>query len=82
MCITAPGRVIQVDERGALIDLDGLARRASTLVVPDVVVGDWVIVGAGTILRRIDPAEAIELAEAIAAAAGRTDVRTLEGDPR
>jgi hydrogenase assembly chaperone HypC/HupF len=82
MCITAPGRVIHIESRGAVVDLDGVTRRASTLVVPDVVVGDWVIVGAGTILRRIEPAEAIELAQAIAAAAGRTDVPTLEGDPR
>lgn len=58
MCLTAPARVIAVDADGATVLLGGRERRASTLVRPDTAVGDWVVVGAGTILERISDEEA------------------------
>ena len=65
MCLTAPARVLGVDATGATVLLGGRERRASTLVVPDVAVGDWVIVAAGTILERIEQPEAAYLAAAV-----------------
>ncbi len=59
MCVTAPARVIAVDADGATVLLGGRQRRASTLVRPDTTVGDWVVVGAGTILERISDEEAM-----------------------
>ena len=64
MCLTAPARVLSVDADGAIVLLGGRERRASTLVVPEVRPGDWVVVAAGTILERIDPSEAAWLAAA------------------
>jgi hydrogenase assembly chaperone HypC/HupF len=58
MCVTAPARVIAVDPDGATVLLGGRERRASTLVRPDTAVGDWVLVGAGTILERLSDEEA------------------------
>jgi hydrogenase assembly chaperone HypC/HupF len=68
MCLTAPARVVAIDPQGAIVLLGGRERRASTLVVPDVRVDDWVIVAAGTILERIDQPQAAELAAAVAEA--------------
>ena len=51
MCLTAPARVLALDRGGATVLLGGRERRASTLVVPEVAVGDWVIVAAGTVLE-------------------------------
>jgi hydrogenase assembly chaperone HypC/HupF len=65
MCLTAPARVIGLDPEGATVLLGGRERRASTLVVPEVMVGDWVIVAAGTILERIDPLQAAQLTAAV-----------------
>ena len=65
MCLTAPARVIAVDPEAATILLGGRERRASTLVVPEVAVGDWVIVAAGTILERIHPLQAAQLTAAV-----------------
>ncbi len=65
MCLTAPARVTAIDPDGATVLLGGRERRASTLVVPDVRVGDWVIVAAGTILERIDPLQAAQLTAAV-----------------
>ncbi len=58
MCLGFPGRVVAVDGGGAVVDVEGRRRRASTLLVPEVAIGDWVYVTAGTIIDRIDPAEA------------------------
>ncbi len=61
MCISFPGRVLAVDGDGATVDLDGHRRRASTLLLPDVAPGDWVVVAAGTIVDRLDPHDAQDI---------------------
>lgn len=61
MCLTVPGRVIAVDAEGATVDVDGRELRASTLLEPEVAVGDRVIVMAGAIVRRLTEAEAADL---------------------
>lgn len=70
MCIASPGLVIAVDTEGATVDLDGRTRRASTLLLPDVVAGDQVLVAAGTLIRRLEPAEAADLIALLALARG------------
>jgi hydrogenase expression/formation protein HypC len=61
MCIAFPGRVVAIDPGGALVQTEGRLRRASTLLVDDLAIGDWVTVAAGTILVRLEPAEAAEI---------------------
>lgn len=76
MCISYPGRVVAVDGAGAIVETSGRRHRASTLLVPDASAGDWVIVGAGSILRRLDPTEAAALIDVLDAAE-RTTVSQL-----
>jgi hydrogenase expression/formation protein HypC len=61
MCIAMPGRVLAIDSDHAIVDLDGRVRRASLVRMPEVSVGDWALVAAGTVLRRLEPDEATEL---------------------
>ncbi|HEY8439118.1 MAG TPA: HypC/HybG/HupF family hydrogenase formation chaperone [Candidatus Limnocylindrales bacterium] len=61
MCIEDPGRVVAIDALGAVVDTAGRRRRASTLLLPEVAVGDWVTVAAGTIVDRLRPEEAAEI---------------------
>ena len=61
MCIAFPGRVLAVDDDGATVDLGGRRRRASTLLLPDIAPGDWVVVAAGTIVERLDPHDAQDI---------------------
>jgi hydrogenase expression/formation protein HypC len=68
MCIEDPGRVVEIDALGAVVDVAGRRRRASMLVLPDVAVGDWVTVAAGTIVNRLDPEEAAEIRRILDAA--------------
>jgi hydrogenase expression/formation protein HypC len=70
MCLTAPARVLSVAEGDATVLLGGRERRASTLVVPEVQAGDWVIVAAGTIMQRLDADEARRLSAAVTTAYG------------
>jgi len=65
VCVTMPGQVLAVDASGATIESDGRRRRASTLLYPDVAVGDWVVVAAGTVVRQLTPAEAMEIRDAL-----------------
>jgi hydrogenase assembly chaperone HypC/HupF len=58
MCVGFPGTVVAVDEFGATVNQDGRLRRASTLLIPDIALGDHVFVAAGSIVERLDPNEA------------------------
>jgi hydrogenase assembly chaperone HypC/HupF len=68
MCIGFPGVVVGIDESGAVVEAEGRRRRASSLILPEVAVGDWVTVAAGTIVERLDPAEAAEIQDLLHAA--------------
>ena len=61
MCLDYPARIIWRDDMQAVVKADGRHRRASTLLMPDVAVGDWVYVSAGHIVDRISSAEAAQI---------------------
>jgi hydrogenase maturation factor len=55
MCRTTVGEVLAVEGGVAVVDLDGVRRNAISLMVPDLVPGDLVLVGLGTVLGRVTP---------------------------
>jgi len=75
MCIAYPGRVIEIDSSGALVETERRRRRASLLLVPETTVGDWVVVSAGTVLRILDPEEANEIRQILDTARDQGDAR-------
>jgi hydrogenase expression/formation protein HypC len=79
MCIAFPGRVIEIDATGALVETDGRRRRASVFLIPDVAVGEWVAVAAGTIVDRLDEREAAEIQALLDGASepASSDVRAI-----
>ena len=81
MCIVAPARVIAVDGVTAIVEHDGRRRRASLLLEPDARVGEWVIVGSGTVLRRLDPTEASQLRDTLAAAESAVEPAPVQEEP-
>jgi len=54
MCVTAVGRVVAVEDGEVVVELDGLRRRAMSLLVPDLAPGDLVLVGLGAVLGRVE----------------------------
>lgn len=64
MCLTVPGRVIQV--QGALAEVESLGQRDwyNALAQPDVEVGDYVLTHANLIVAIVSRAEAEQMEEA------------------
>jgi hydrogenase expression/formation protein HypC len=58
MCISIPARVISIQAHQAELDVLGSRRQASTLLVPEVKVGDYVLTGLGAIVQILDEDEA------------------------
>jgi hydrogenase expression/formation protein HypC len=65
MCLAVAGRILSAEGEGvartASVDLGGTPREISLAMLPEAVVGDWVIVHAGHALRVLSDAEAEEL---------------------
>lgn len=70
MCLTVPGEIVAIDGDAALVRVDGQLRQAATLAVPDLRVGDRVIVAAGSVMARLDPSEADEIERLVRVAYG------------
>ncbi|MEJ2155363.1 MAG: HypC/HybG/HupF family hydrogenase formation chaperone [Desulfobacteraceae bacterium] len=54
MCLAIPSKITQIDNEMATIDVDGVQRSASLLLLSDARVGDYVIVHAGFAIQKID----------------------------
>jgi hydrogenase expression/formation protein HypC len=60
MCLAIPSKIIKIENSMAVIDVDGVKREASLLLLDDAGVGDYVIVHAGFAIHKIDEAAAME----------------------
>lgn len=64
MCLAIPGQVIELDPDGpgrlGVVDFDGTRRRVCFASIPDIEVGEYVIVHVGFALSKIDEAAAQE----------------------
>jgi hydrogenase expression/formation protein HypC len=59
MCLAMPARVVQlIDDDRAVIELGGVQKTISTLLVDDVKIGDYVIIHVGYALSKLDELEA------------------------
>jgi hydrogenase expression/formation protein HypC len=75
MCLAIPSKITAIENNMADIDVDGVQRKASLLLLEDARVNDYVIVHAGFAIKKIDEQAALEtlalLKEAAAFAEGR-----------
>jgi hydrogenase assembly chaperone HypC/HupF len=62
----APARVVSVDGQVCEVQTGSRIDKASMMLEPDLVVGDWVLVNAGTVVRKLDEDQAAEMARAVA----------------
>ncbi|WP_025321731.1 HypC/HybG/HupF family hydrogenase formation chaperone [Deferrisoma camini] len=64
MCVAVPGEIVRLAGDGtAEVDFGGVRRVVSTALLPEVELGDFVIVHAGFALHRVDPDEARQTRE-------------------
>lgn len=60
MCLAIPSKIVRIVDEMATIDVDGIQREASLLLLEDARVGEYVIVHAGFAIHKIDEAAARE----------------------
>ncbi len=60
MCLAIPSKIVEIKNNMGTIDVAGVQREASLLLLEDPQVGDWVIVHAGFAIQKIDEAVAQE----------------------
>jgi hydrogenase expression/formation protein HypC len=75
MCLAIPSKIVKIENNMATIDVDGVKRDASLLLLDEPKVGDYVIVHAGFAIHKIDEADALEslklLREAVSLSFGK-----------
>lgn len=64
MCLAVPGRVAEIGDgpgtRMATVDFDGIRKEVCLAYLPDVEVGEYVIVHVGFAISKVDEAAALE----------------------
>lgn len=64
VCLAVPGRVIRIDPESkplmGTVDFGGLTKQICLAWVPEVNVGEYVVVHVGFAISRMDEAEAVE----------------------
>jgi hydrogenase expression/formation protein HypC len=64
----------------AVIDVDGVRRECSLLLVEDAQVGDYVIVHAGFAISKLDEAAALETLSLLKEAAALVEAKSGQGE--
>jgi len=60
MCLAVPAKLVRVEGEDAVADLHGNRVQVCTALVPEAVVGDWVLLHAGFAIQRLDEQAACE----------------------
>ncbi|MBW2407571.1 MAG: HypC/HybG/HupF family hydrogenase formation chaperone [Deltaproteobacteria bacterium] len=60
MCLAIPSKIVKIEDNVATIDVDGVRREASLLLLENPEVGDYVIVHAGFAINKINEEDALE----------------------
>ncbi len=70
MCLAVPGKVVEITGEGDLrmgkVDFAGVQRQACLAYVPEVRIGDYVLVHVGFAISRIGEQQALETLETLA----------------
>jgi hydrogenase expression/formation protein HypC len=83
MCLAVPGRVVEIVGEGELrmgkVDFSGVQRQACLAYVPEVQLGDFVLVHVGFAISRIDEKAAHETLQALAEIGALEETEAPEG---
>lgn len=58
MCLGVPAKILEISDAAAIVELGGVRREISVMLVDDVSVGGWVIVHAGFAIEKLSEEEA------------------------
>ena len=80
MCLAIPSKITQIENNMAVIDVDGVRRECSLLLVEDAQVGDYVIVHAGFAISKLDETAALETLALLKEAAALVQAKGGQGE--
>ena len=60
MCLAIPMQIIEIDGVQAVAEVDGVTRQVRLDLLPEVILGDYVLIHAGMAISRLDAASAQE----------------------
>ncbi|MCA1786573.1 MAG: HypC/HybG/HupF family hydrogenase formation chaperone [Desulfobacteraceae bacterium] len=60
MCLAVPSKIIEIQGSLARVEVDGVVRETSLLLLDDAKIGDYVIVHAGFAISRLDEDAALQ----------------------
>ncbi|MDA3787418.1 MAG: HypC/HybG/HupF family hydrogenase formation chaperone [Desulfobacula sp.] len=63
MCLAVPSKIIEINGKVAKVDVDGVIRETSIMLLDDVKIGDYVIVHAGFAINILDEEAALQTLE-------------------
>jgi hydrogenase expression/formation protein HypC len=75
MCLAIPSKIVEIDNNMAMLDVDGVKRKASLLLLENPKIGEYVIVHAGFAIHKIDESAAKETLKLLREAASMVDQR-------
>ena len=58
MCLAVPAQIVEREDMLATVDVGGVQRQVSMLLLPDAQIGDYVLIHAGFAMQQIDEEEA------------------------
>ena len=58
MCLGVPAKILETGDGAAVVEVGGVRREISMMLIDDVRVGEWVIVHAGFTIERLSEEEA------------------------
>ena len=63
MCLSVPGKIVEIKKNMARVDVGGLLRDISLDLCPEVSIGEYVLIHAGFAIQKVDEEEAKETLE-------------------
>ncbi|RLC24628.1 MAG: HypC/HybG/HupF family hydrogenase formation chaperone [Deltaproteobacteria bacterium] len=63
MCLAVPSKIIDINDQIARVDVDGVIRETSIMLIDDAKIGDYVIVHAGFAINKVDEEAALQTLE-------------------
>ena len=58
MCLAVPAKVVEIKDQLAAVELNGVRRAASLMLLPEARLGDYVLVHAGFAMQIVEAEEA------------------------
>lgn len=65
MCLAVPGKVLKIDNYKGVVEIGNMKREVFMHLIPDIKVGEYVLVHAGCAIQTIDEEEAAKTLEII-----------------